>query len=80
VGSHLGWHSTMCWPLRSGRGTYTQKTLKIYRKKKYFMWSAVYFKADFPTQYIVTLQCHVGTGWVCAGRGAGWCSSVSAGL
>ncbi len=27
VGSHLGWHSTVCWPLRGGRGTqYTQKT------------------------------------------------------
>jgi hypothetical protein len=23
----------MCWPLRGGRGTYTQKSLKIYRKK-----------------------------------------------
>jgi hypothetical protein len=35
VGSHLGLHSTVCWPLRGGRGTqYTQKTLKIYRKKK----------------------------------------------
>jgi hypothetical protein len=34
VGSHLGWHSTVCWPLRGGRVTYTQKTLKIYRKKK----------------------------------------------
>jgi hypothetical protein len=34
VGCHLGWYSTMCWPLRGGRGTqYTQKTLKIYRKK-----------------------------------------------
>ncbi len=34
VGSHLVLHSTMCWPLRGGRGTqYTQKTLKIYRKK-----------------------------------------------
>jgi hypothetical protein len=20
VGSHLGWHSTVCWPLRGGRG------------------------------------------------------------
>ncbi len=30
VGSHLGWHSTVCWPLRGGRGTqYTQKPLKI---------------------------------------------------
>jgi hypothetical protein len=38
VGSHLGWHSTMCWPLRGGRGTYTQKTQKIYRKKKCFNW------------------------------------------
>ncbi len=36
VGSHLGWH-TMCWPLRGGRGTqYTQKPLKIYRKKQIF--------------------------------------------
>ncbi len=35
VGSHLGWHGTVCWPLRGGRGTpYTQKNLKIYRKKK----------------------------------------------
>jgi hypothetical protein len=26
VGSHLGWHSSMCWPLRGGRFTqYTQK-------------------------------------------------------
>jgi hypothetical protein len=25
VGSHLGWHNTVCWPLRDGRGTqYTQ--------------------------------------------------------
>jgi hypothetical protein len=25
VGSHLEWHSTVCWPLRGGRGTqYTQ--------------------------------------------------------
>jgi hypothetical protein len=30
VGSHLGWHSTMCWPLRGGRGIqYTQKPLKM---------------------------------------------------
>jgi hypothetical protein len=29
VGSHLGWHSTVCWPLRGGRGTYTQKPIKI---------------------------------------------------
>ncbi len=28
VGSHLGWHSTVCWPLRGGRGTYTQKPIK----------------------------------------------------
>jgi hypothetical protein len=28
VGSHLGWHSTVCWPL-CGRGTYTQKPIKI---------------------------------------------------
>jgi hypothetical protein len=35
VGSHLGLHSTVCCPLRSGRGTqYTQKILKVYRKKK----------------------------------------------
>ncbi len=32
VGSHLGWHSTVCWPLRGGRGTqYTQKPLKMWR-------------------------------------------------
>jgi hypothetical protein len=24
----------VCWPLRGGRGTYTQKPIKIYRKKK----------------------------------------------
>jgi hypothetical protein len=37
VGSHLGLHSTVCWPLRGGRGTqYTQKTLKICRKKKFY--------------------------------------------
>ncbi len=29
VGSHLGWHSTVCWPLRGGRGTYTEKRIKI---------------------------------------------------
>jgi hypothetical protein len=29
VGSRLGWHSTVCWPLRGGRGTYTQKPIKI---------------------------------------------------
>jgi hypothetical protein len=34
VGSHLVWHRTVCWPLRGGRSTYTQKPLKIYRKKK----------------------------------------------
>ncbi len=34
VDSHLGWHSTVCWPLRGRRGfQYTQKPLKIYRKK-----------------------------------------------
>jgi hypothetical protein len=34
VGSHLGWHSTVCWPHRGSRGTpYTHKPLKIYRKK-----------------------------------------------
>jgi hypothetical protein len=34
VGSYLGWHSNMCWPLRGGRGTQcTQKPLKVYRKK-----------------------------------------------
>jgi hypothetical protein len=34
VGSHLGLHSTLCWPLRGGRGTqYTQKTLKIGKKR-----------------------------------------------
>jgi hypothetical protein len=33
VGCYLGWHSTVCWPLRDGRGTNnTQKNLKIYRK------------------------------------------------
>jgi hypothetical protein len=21
VGSHLGWHRTVCWPLMGGRGT-----------------------------------------------------------
>jgi hypothetical protein len=26
----------MCWPLRGGRGTYTQKPIKIYRNKKRF--------------------------------------------
>ncbi len=41
AGSHLGWHSTVCWPLRGGRGThYTQKPLKIYRKKK--LWHIVH--------------------------------------
>jgi hypothetical protein len=35
VGSHLGWHCTVCWPLRGSRGTqYAQKNLKIYREKK----------------------------------------------
>jgi hypothetical protein len=34
VSSHLGWHSTMCWPLRGCRGTYTQKPTQIYRTKK----------------------------------------------
>ncbi len=34
VGSHLGWHSTVCWPLRGGRGTYTQKTHKNIKEKK----------------------------------------------
>jgi hypothetical protein len=29
VGNHLGWHSTVCWPLRGGRGTYTEKRIKI---------------------------------------------------
>jgi hypothetical protein len=38
VGSHLGWHSTMCWPRRGGRGTqYTQKPLKHIGKKKFFL-------------------------------------------
>ncbi len=38
VGSHLGWHSTMCWPLRGGRGTqYTQKPLKNIKEKKIYL-------------------------------------------
>jgi hypothetical protein len=35
VGSYLGWHSTVCWPLRGGRGTYTYaKTHKNIKEKK----------------------------------------------
>jgi hypothetical protein len=47
VGSHLGLHSIVCWPLRGGRGTqYTQKTLKIYRKKKFSKSSMCHHPAD----------------------------------
>jgi hypothetical protein len=28
VGSHLGQPSIVCWPLRGGKDTYTQKPLK----------------------------------------------------
>jgi hypothetical protein len=34
VGRHLGWHSTVCWPLRGGRGTYIQQPLKYIGKKE----------------------------------------------
>jgi hemolysin-activating ACP:hemolysin acyltransferase len=35
VGSHLEWHSTVCWPLRGGRDTqYTQNPQKYIGKKK----------------------------------------------
>jgi hypothetical protein len=43
VGSHLGLHRTVCWPLRGGRGTqYTQKPLKINRKKISIMVNTVH--------------------------------------
>jgi hypothetical protein len=33
---HLGWHITVCWPLRGGRGKKTQKSsLNMYRKKDF---------------------------------------------
>jgi hypothetical protein len=44
VGSHLGWHSTVCWPLRGCRGTYTQKNPKKYKGKKNVYHSTVELK------------------------------------
>jgi hypothetical protein len=36
VDCHLGWHSTVCWPLRGARGTqYTQNPYKYIGKKSY---------------------------------------------
>ncbi len=37
AGNHLGWHSTVCWPLKGGRGTqYVQKSLlKNIQEKKF---------------------------------------------
>jgi hypothetical protein len=26
VGCHLGWHNTVCWPMRGGRGTRNIRT------------------------------------------------------
>jgi hypothetical protein len=38
VGSHLGKHSTVCWPLRGGRGAqFTQKTSKNIKEKKCYI-------------------------------------------
>jgi hypothetical protein len=55
LGRHLGWHSTMCWPLRDGRGTqYTQKPLKIYRGKKKFYRSIA--QHAFRTVYILYMN------------------------
>jgi hypothetical protein len=33
VGSHLGWDSTTCWPLRGGRDTKYTKNRLIHREK-----------------------------------------------
>jgi hypothetical protein len=63
VGSHLGCHSTVCWPLRGGRGTYTKKNLQIYRKKNKFRYMYRYvftyiyisiYIYMLPFQYIYT--------------------------